>query len=103
MSNKIKAEPMTTRPGWNYETRLALYQLWPPGSSKTEPTNWSAAWTERRDRPDGYVWDDDDDDDGWRPECDFARGTTPHEALQCFPSTPEAKRARQALLAACQT
>jgi len=87
---------MTTRPGWNYETRGALYQLWPPDPKNGR--NWSAAWTERRDQ-DGIDYLDDYDD-GWRPACDFGRGATPEEALNVFPTSNEAARARQALLEA---
>ena len=91
----VRATKMKTRPGWNYETRGCLYQLWPPGE---DGRNWCAAWTERRDSPDSYL---DDYDDGWRPACDFGRGKTPEEALSIFPTSNEAKRAREALLVAC--
>lgn len=100
MKTVIEAQPMTTRPGWNYETRTCLYQLWPPGASTTEPHRWSAAWTEQRERPVGYYLDDYDDD--WRPACDFGRGDTPDEALNVFPSSAEAEEARRALLRAAR-
>jgi hypothetical protein len=90
---------MRYRPGWNYETPDALYQLWPP--SKTNFTEWAASWTELRNPPlpaEAYL--DDDFDDGWRPDGDFRRGATANEALECFPATDEAQHAKRALVRA---
>lgn len=95
----LRAEPMSTRPGWYVETRGCLYQLWPPGSSEDEPRCWAAAWTERRQDRVDYL---DDYDDGWRPACDFSRGDTADEALSCFPTSNEAAQAKQGLIDAAR-
>lgn len=94
-----KAEAMSTRPGWNYETPTCLYQLWPPGASHIERTQWMAAWTERREL-EGIDYLDDDFDDGWRPDGEVGYGDRPAEAMRCFPATDESDAARVALLAA---
>jgi hypothetical protein len=101
--SKPEAKPMQFHKGWSYETRKALYQLWPPDPSPRvdEPrTDWTAGWTERREPPVSYLDDEDDEDDGWRPEVVFAHGTTAEQALACFPTSEEAAQAKKALLRA---
>ena len=89
-----RAERMTTRAGWNYETDAALYQLWPPVPGWKQ---WSAAWTERR------PLDVDPDDEEWHGGCDFKKAGTPIEAMQCFPEDAESERARRALQRAAKS
>jgi hypothetical protein len=101
--SKPEAKPMQFHKGWSYETRKALYQLWPPDPSPRvgEPrTDWTAGWTERRETPVDYLDDEDDEDDGWRPEVAFAHGTAAEQALACFPTSEEAAQAKRALLRA---
>lgn len=57
-SNTFKATPMGTRPGWEINTRITLYQLWGPSDEPIRDwmdkdqqpirrrQQWAAAWSD---------------------------------------------------------